>query len=514
MRGIMWTLQIAGIELYFLLGWFWIYCFLGWVWESCYMSVVEGHPVNRGFVTGPFLTIYGFGALSVYLILRPLAGKWLPLFFCGAILATILEFVTAEVLEAVFHTRWWDYTEKKWNFQGKICPESTVCWGVFTLLMFYILQPWVSWIFRQIDVRAGKVVIVVITLIYCIDFGISAAAAFTMDHKIRKMEQLRAEFLEILQKNRLTGAAEEARQKFSAFRRETGHKVRVYPGKARKIMKNYMETLRQEGSQKLDGLVDYGTGKKEELNQRREKVKREILEHAEKLGITRGKSKKLLDLMVNSIYSNKEIFLRELISNASDAIDKLYFKSLTDHTVPSRKEDYKIHLTLDKDSRTITITDNGIGMTKEELENKIATLTGGRAAEELIFNSASTGASNDIEQATKLARAMITRYGMSEDFDMVAMETVNNQYLGGDTSLSCSAQTQAEIDRQVVELVKRQHEKAAKILADNREKLDQLADYLYERETITGEEFMKILENPTPVVEDTLKTSEEETDKI
>lgn len=295
MRGIMWTLQIAGIELYFLLGWFWIYCFLGWVWESCYMSVVEGHPVNRGFVTGPFLTIYGFGALSVYLILRPLAGKWLPLFFCGAILATLLEYVTAEVLEAVFHTRWWDYTEKKWNFQGKICPESTVCWGVFTLLMFYILQPWVSWIFRQIDVRAGKVVIVVITLIYCIDFGISAAAAFTMDHKIRKMEQLRAEFLEILQKNRLTGAAEEARQKFSAFRRETGHKVRVYPGKARKIMKNYMETLRQEGSQKLDGLVDYGTGKKEELNQRREKVKREILEHAEKLGITREKSKKLLD---------------------------------------------------------------------------------------------------------------------------------------------------------------------------------------------------------------------------
>ena len=132
-------------------------------------------------------------------------------------------------------------------------------------------------------------------------------------------------------------------------------------------------------------------------------------------------------------------------------------------------------------------------MSKEELENKIATLTGGRAAEELIFNSASTGASNDIEQATKLARAMITRYGMSEDFDMVAMETVTNQYLGGDTSLSCSAETQAEIDRQVVELVKKQHRKADQILADNREKLDELAAYLYERETITGEEFMNIL---------------------
>ena len=132
-------------------------------------------------------------------------------------------------------------------------------------------------------------------------------------------------------------------------------------------------------------------------------------------------------------------------------------------------------------------------MSQEELENKIVTLTGGRAAEELVFNSASTGASNDIEQATKLARSMITRYGMSKDFDMVAMETVNNQYLGGDTSLSCSAQTQAEIDRQVVELVKKQHEKALQILADNREKLDELAEYLYDKETITGDEFMQIL---------------------
>ena len=132
-------------------------------------------------------------------------------------------------------------------------------------------------------------------------------------------------------------------------------------------------------------------------------------------------------------------------------------------------------------------------MSQEELENKIATLTGGRAAEELVFHSASTGASNDIEQATKLARAMITRYGMSKDFDMVAMETVTNQYLGGDTSLSCSAETQTEIDRQVVELVKKQHEKADRILAENRDRLDKLADYLYEKETITGEEFMEML---------------------
>ena len=132
-------------------------------------------------------------------------------------------------------------------------------------------------------------------------------------------------------------------------------------------------------------------------------------------------------------------------------------------------------------------------MTKQEIENKIATFTGGRAAEEVVFGEITTGASNDIEQATKLARAMITRYGMSDEFDMVAMETVNNQYLGGDTSLACSADTQKEIDRKVVELVKAQHEKAKKILQENREKLDVLAEYLYEKETITGGEFMKIL---------------------
>ena len=132
-------------------------------------------------------------------------------------------------------------------------------------------------------------------------------------------------------------------------------------------------------------------------------------------------------------------------------------------------------------------------MNKEELENKIATLTGGRAAEEIVFHSITTGASNDIEQATKLARAMITRYGMSRDFDMVAMETVTNQYLGGDTSLACASDTQKRIDEKVVELVKREHDKAVNILTANREKLDRLAAFLYEKETITGEEFMHIL---------------------
>lgn len=133
-------------------------------------------------------------------------------------------------------------------------------------------------------------------------------------------------------------------------------------------------------------------------------------------------------------------------------------------------------------------------MSKEELENKIATFTGGRAAEELIFGSITTGASNDIEQATRLARAMISQYGMSDDFGMVALQTMNNQYLGGDASLACSADTQTRVDRQVMELVKKQHDKALAILQENRAKLDEIAGYLYEHETITGEEFMEILD--------------------
>ena len=139
------------------------------------------------------------------------------------------------------------------------------------------------------------------------------------------------------------------------------------------------------------------------------------------------------------------------------------------------------------------LLDNHYLMTKEELENKIATLTGGRAAEEVALGTISTGASNDIEQATKLARAMITRYGMSEEFDMVALETVSNQYLGGDSSLSCSAQTQTRIDELVVKLVKQQHDKALALLRENRDKLETLSRHLYEKETITGDEFMELM---------------------
>ena len=190
----------------------------------------------------------------------------------------------------------------------------------------------------------------------------------------------------------------------------------------------------------------------------------------------------------------------------------ILFINIQNDLIANNTKKELINTQLPNDTKTIDsisvagkLTGNGNGMqyfgailiktdmSKEELENKIATFTGGRAAEEVVFGEVTTGASNDIEQATKIARSMITRYGMSDDFDMVAMETVTNQYLGGDASLACSADTQKEIDRQVVELVKREHEKAKKILLDNRQKLDDLANYLYEKETITGDEFMAIL---------------------
>ena len=213
-----------------------------------------------------------------------------------------------------------------------------------------------------------------------------------------------------------------------------------------------------------------------------------------------AESKKLMDMMINSIYTNKEIFLRELISNASDAIDKLYYKSLTDTSVGMNKGDFRILITRDKENRILTVEDNGIGMTKEELENKIATFTGGRAAEELIFGEMTTGAANDIEQATKLARNMVTRFGMSDEFGMMALGTVQNAYLNQDTSLTCAPGTAERVDAIVAKLIEDAHDRALQILKENKFKLHELARYLYKKETITGEEFMNLLTRENPLM--------------
>ena len=153
--------KILGVELYHMISWFIVYSFLGWVWESCYVSIKSKKWVNRGFVNGPFVTIYGFGAVIVYVVLRPLSGRVVELYFLGVALATALEYITGVLMETIFHTNWWDYSDKKFNFQGKICLGSSVAWGFFTLLLFYVLQPLVSDFVEKIPRDTGFILIYV-----------------------------------------------------------------------------------------------------------------------------------------------------------------------------------------------------------------------------------------------------------------------------------------------------------------------------------------------------------------
>ncbi len=171
----MWSLTIRGIDMYHLVSWFFIYSFLGWLWETCYVSAKEGEWVNRGFINGPFCTIYGCGALAVYLVLYPFQENLLILYFGGVIVATALEYVTAVLMENIFHTSWWDYSDKKFNFQGRICLGASVGWGFFTVGLFKILHPAVEKIVALYPQRVGEIVIYVIVVVYAVDFCFSAA---------------------------------------------------------------------------------------------------------------------------------------------------------------------------------------------------------------------------------------------------------------------------------------------------------------------------------------------------
>lgn len=153
------SFEILGVDLYHILSWFIVYSFMGWIWESCYVSAKSKKWVNRGFVSGPFVTIYGVGAVTVYVILRPVAGNILELYFAGVAVATILEYVTGVLMEAIFHTNWWDYSGKKFNFQGKICLGSSVAWGFFTLILFYIFQPFVGNLVEMVPRKTGIVLV-------------------------------------------------------------------------------------------------------------------------------------------------------------------------------------------------------------------------------------------------------------------------------------------------------------------------------------------------------------------
>ena len=195
----MWNLTVCGIDFYHLMNWLIIYSFFGWVWETCYVSVKSGKFVNRGFINGPLCTIYGFGAVSVYMILRPFSDNLLYLYLGGVVVATALEYVTAVLMESVFHTSWWDYSDNKFNFQGRICLGASLGWGAFTVILFKVLHPFVESIVILYPVYVGEIGICVIGVGYVVDFAFSAAAAFRIHEKLpvieAAMEQAKGEML-------------------------------------------------------------------------------------------------------------------------------------------------------------------------------------------------------------------------------------------------------------------------------------------------------------------------------
>lgn len=195
----MWDLTVCGIDFYHLMNWLIIYSFFGWVWETCYVSVKSGKFVNRGFINGPLCTIYGFGAVSVYVILRPFSDNILYLYLGGVVVATALEYVTAVLMESIFHTSWWDYSDNKFNFQGRICLGASLGWGAFTVILFKVLHPLVESIVVLYPVYVGEIGICVIGIGYVVDFAFSAAAAFRIHEKLpvieAAMEQAKGEML-------------------------------------------------------------------------------------------------------------------------------------------------------------------------------------------------------------------------------------------------------------------------------------------------------------------------------
>lgn len=185
----MWDLTICGVDFYHIINWFFIYSFFGWVWETGYVSVKNGKYVNRGFINGPLCTIYGFGAVSVYLILKPVSDNLLFLFLGGIVVATTLEYVTAVLMESIFHTSWWDYSDQKFNFQGRICLGASLGWGFFSVALFKVLHPLVETIVTLYPVYVGEIMVCVISVGYVIDFCYSAAAAFHVHERITVLEQ-------------------------------------------------------------------------------------------------------------------------------------------------------------------------------------------------------------------------------------------------------------------------------------------------------------------------------------
>lgn len=265
----MWDIEILGIDLYHIIAWLYIYSFLGWVWESTYVSVKNKKLVNRGFVTGPVCTIYGVGAVSVYLILKPLDTNWFLLYIGGVVVTTVLEYVTATIMEKLFHTSWWDYSDKKYNLQGRICLGSSVAWGFFTLLMFKVLHPFVASIVDMFDVYTGQITIIVVTIIYAVDFTFAALAAVQLGKRLEQMEKNMEELAKYFQETKIYESAAEFLEKLEPYRH----------GMTRVNVKEKMEAYQASLEKRIERLG---------ITESKEAVKEKLKGLSEKLNIAQG----------------------------------------------------------------------------------------------------------------------------------------------------------------------------------------------------------------------------------
>lgn len=213
-------MTILDVSVYNIINWFYIYSFLGWVFESTYVSLKQGHIVNRGFITGPLCTIYGAGAVLVYLILKPLDGNVILIYAGGVVVPTILEYFTGTVMENIFKTSWWDYSEKKFNYKGRICLSSSIAWGFFTVALFLILQPAVVRFVALYSVSTGQKAVMIISLAYVVDFTVSAMATINLTSRLAKMELTISEFYDYIKSTRVYQNSKEFREKIDAYRNE------------------------------------------------------------------------------------------------------------------------------------------------------------------------------------------------------------------------------------------------------------------------------------------------------
>lgn len=257
----MWEIQIAGTDMYHIINWFYIYSFLGWLWESSYVSFKEKKLVNRGFVTGPVCTIYGFGAVIVYLILKPISGNIILLYLGGVIVPTILEYATAVLMETLFHTSWWDYSKNKYNFQGRICLGASLGWGVFSVILFYVFQPFVDRIVALYSVATGELLVRIATLVYAVDFGMSYMNAMQIGEKLRNMDAVMDELYEYIQNSRLYESTEELKGRLAHYR-----------------LNEYVPELKHRLEERVNAMVAFAGETPDELRSRQENRRAELAE--------------------------------------------------------------------------------------------------------------------------------------------------------------------------------------------------------------------------------------------